>query len=95
MWDYKRQSIVFYFRTAYLVSTDGQRHSRVEVLPPVVHRLAVTKDLGFKVLDHVLHDFTEQPQENTGEKRNVKDGRTADPLRVCGGGRGGRQAHTG
>lgn len=51
------------FSTAHLVFPDGQRHRRVEVLPPVVHGLAVTKDLGFKVLDHVLHNFTEQQEE--------------------------------
>lgn len=54
--------MVFSFSMAYLVSSNGQRHSRVKVLPPVVHRLAVTKDLGFKVLNHVLHNFTEQQQ---------------------------------
>ena len=42
----------------YFFSTDGQGHSGIEVLSAVVHRLSVPKYLGFKVLDHVLHNIT-------------------------------------
>lgn len=42
----------------HLIPPDWQGHGCVEVLPPVIHWLSVPKDLGFKVLDHVLYDFS-------------------------------------
>lgn len=50
-------------KNTYFVSANGQGHGSVEILPPVIHRLSITKDLCFKVLDHVLHNFTENKIE--------------------------------
>lgn len=59
--------IAVYPENNNLVSADGQGHGSVEILPPVIHWLSITKDLCFKVLDHVLHNFT----KNTMKEKQI------------------------
>lgn len=59
--------IAAYLENNNLISADGQGHGSVEILPPVIHRLSITKDLCFKVLDHVLHNFT----KNTMQEKQI------------------------
>lgn len=56
--DFKRQ-IFIVMQNTYFVPAYGQRHCSVEVFPSIIHWLSVSKDLSFKVLDHMLHNFTE------------------------------------
>lgn len=46
-------------QNTYFVSAYRQRHGSVEVFPSIINRLSISKDLSFKVLDHMLHNFTE------------------------------------
>lgn len=66
---FQRQSGIFYnplvVWDTYFVSAYWQGHGSVEILSPIIHRLTISKDLGFKVLDHVLHDFTENKMIKT------------------------------
>lgn len=43
----------------YFLSPYRQWHSCVEVLSSIINWLSISKDLCFKVLDHVSHNFTE------------------------------------
>lgn len=54
-------------KNTYFVSAYGQGHGSVEILPPVIHWLSITKYLCFKVLDHMLHNFTENKMKQTNE----------------------------
>lgn len=49
----------------YFISAYWQGHGSVKVLPSIIHRLSITKDLCFKVLDHVLHNFPEKKMKWT------------------------------
>lgn len=57
-------------KNPYFVSAYGQGHGSVEILPPVIHWLSIAKDLCFKVLDHVLHNF---PEKNKADKLHFKN----------------------
>lgn len=48
----------FLFKT-YFISPNGKRHSSIKVFSSIKHWFAIPKNLGFKVLNHMLHYFSE------------------------------------
>ncbi len=70
-------------KNTYFLSAYRQGHGSVEILPPVIHRLSIAKDLCFKVLDHVLHNFTENKMQQINHT-NAWDIQTTDLSHVRG-----------
>lgn len=53
---------IFLFKT-YFISPNGKWHSCIKVFSSIKHWFAIPKNLGFKVLNHMLHYFSENAKK--------------------------------